>query len=190
MMRAAVVVLGALAAVIAIKVNSIYALFILCGDFVYVVAFPQLTCVIYLKFANTYGALAGYFVSFFFRLTAGEPLLNFDPLIKYWYYDETLKTQCFPIRTFAMLLGLLSIILVSALTDKYLPEKFDCLNAIYRKNEESGDVGKIPQLGDHVWDRNEKEIESKSGKVGNGSDNPAFVNESNGVQTVIKATSL
>ena len=186
-LRAAVVVLGSIAAIIAIKVNSIYALFVLCSDFSYVVAFPQLVCVVYLKFANTYGALVGYFVSFFFRLTAGEPLLEFDPLIKYWYYDESNKVQCFPYRTFAMLIGLLCIIIVSALTNRYLPERFDYLNAVYGTKEEGGNGEEKVK-----WERSVGKFskEQKQNGMVNGNDNLAFVKESNGTPVITKATSI
>ena len=190
MMRAAVVVLGTVAAIIAIKVNSIYALFVLCGDFVYVVAFPQLACVIYLKFANTYGALTGYFVSFFFRLTAGEPLLDFDPLIKYWYYDEFKKVQCFPIRTFAMLLGLLCIIIVSALTARYLPERFDYLNAVYGKEEEKVDFEEKSESKGSVGNLNENQSEFEKDRIVNGHHNLAYVNEPTSTPVVMQCTSL
>jgi len=43
----------------AIYIKSIYGLFVLCADFVYVVLFPQLTLVLYVPWINTYGAALG-----------------------------------------------------------------------------------------------------------------------------------
>jgi high affinity choline transporter 7 len=59
-MRIGIVGVGAAASVLAIVVDSIYSLFVLCSDFVYVMLFPQLTCVIYFRDVNTYGSLSGY----------------------------------------------------------------------------------------------------------------------------------
>ena len=38
-------------------------------DLVYVVLFPQLTCVVYVKWCNTYGSFAGYIIGELFRLS-------------------------------------------------------------------------------------------------------------------------
>ena len=37
-------------------------------DLVYVVLFPQLTCVVYVKWCNTYGSFAGYIIGELFPL--------------------------------------------------------------------------------------------------------------------------
>ena len=58
-MRGAALVFCAIATVMAIFVPSIYGLFVLCGDFVYVLLFPQLTCTLFLSFFNTFGSLSG-----------------------------------------------------------------------------------------------------------------------------------
>ena len=52
MLRLAVVVCGAIACSIGLSVKSVYVLFKLCGDLVFVILFPQLLCVIYCSFAN------------------------------------------------------------------------------------------------------------------------------------------
>ena len=115
-MRVSVIVVGALSTIIAIVVQSIYYLFVLCGDLVYVIVFPQLTCVLYVTWCNTYGACAGYILGLFFRLTGGEPLVSLPPLIKYPNFDEDTQTQLFPFKTMAMLISLVTIILVSYVT--------------------------------------------------------------------------
>ena len=38
--------------------QSVYKLFVMCGDVVYVGLFPQLVLVLYLERANTYGCVA------------------------------------------------------------------------------------------------------------------------------------
>ncbi len=71
-MRIAILFVGVAATVMAIVVNSIYGLLYLCADLVYVVLFPQLLCVLHVKFANTYGSLTGYIVGMFLRLSGGK----------------------------------------------------------------------------------------------------------------------
>ncbi|VDK59576.1 unnamed protein product [Cylicostephanus goldi] len=59
-MRFSIVAVGAMATVMALTIQSIYGLWYLCADLVYVILFPQLLCVVYRKESNTYGSLAGY----------------------------------------------------------------------------------------------------------------------------------
>lgn len=59
-MRVAIVFVGILATVMALTIQSIYALWYLCADLVYVILFPQLLCVVYFQRSNTYGCLLGY----------------------------------------------------------------------------------------------------------------------------------
>ena len=139
MMRGAILVVGALATVLAIVIRSIYGLWFLCSDLVYVILFPQLLAVIYIKQANTYGSAAGYVVALFFRLTGGEPLLSLPPLIKYPYYDQAEGyQQLFPFKTLTMLLSLFTLLAVSYLT-RYLftrhviPVRFDVFRCFREK---------------------------------------------------------
>lgn len=119
MMRVGIVLVGILATVIAITVNSVYGLWYLCGDLVYVMLFPQLLCVIYFPWANTYGSAVGFVLGLLFRLLGGEPLLSLPAALKYPYYycDEAgTCSQCFPFKTLAMLITLVCILTVSSLT--------------------------------------------------------------------------
>ena len=59
-MRFAIVCVGILATIMALTIQSIYGLWYLCADLVYVILFPQLCCVVYFKRSNTYGSLSGY----------------------------------------------------------------------------------------------------------------------------------
>ncbi|XP_071947217.1 high-affinity choline transporter 1-like isoform X2 [Antedon mediterranea] len=111
-MRIAIFGMGILSTILSLTINSIYGLWYLCSDFVYVVLFPQLFCVIYFEFCNTYGSLAGYIIGLFLRLGGGEPLLGLKPFIKYPYYDEV-DGQLFPFRTFCMIISFISILSVS-----------------------------------------------------------------------------
>ncbi|MCP9266061.1 High-affinity choline transporter 1 [Dirofilaria immitis] len=59
-MRIAIVAVGFSATLMALTINSIYGLWYLCADLVYVILFPQLVCVVYFKHSNTYGSVIGY----------------------------------------------------------------------------------------------------------------------------------
>ena len=58
-MRGAAIVFCGIATVMAITVQSIYGLFHMCGDFVYVLLFPQLVCTMFIPWFNTFGSMAG-----------------------------------------------------------------------------------------------------------------------------------
>src|SRR5882672_3978038 len=72
-MRAAIIVVGCVATAMALTVKSIYGLWYLSSDLVYVILFPQLVCVVHCKrHCNTYGSLVAYFVGFSLRALGGE----------------------------------------------------------------------------------------------------------------------
>ena len=106
--RIAVLVLGGIATVIALKVQSVYALWFLCSDFVYCMLLAQLTTALFDPRANRAGATAGLVVSFLLRFGGGEPALGIPQMLPYPFPE-------FPFRTLAMLCGLLTIIVVSRL---------------------------------------------------------------------------
>lgn len=141
-MRGATLGVGILATVMAITVDSIYFLWYLCSDLVYVILFPQLVCVVYFRGTNTYGSLAGYFVGLFFRLSGGEDAISIPPLIEYPMYNAETKTQNFPFKTMSMLLNLITVVIVSYLL-KYLfesgkiPRRYDFFNCIVKIPEEN-----------------------------------------------------
>ncbi|KAK7507892.1 hypothetical protein BaRGS_00000857 [Batillaria attramentaria] len=128
-MRAAQVVIAALACLLAISVVSIYSLFLLCGDFVYVILFPQILCVFYVRWSNSYGSLAGFVLGLLLRLLGGEPGLNLPPVMEYPWNDPDYGQQ-FPFRTLSMLISIVSILLFSAIsrflfTRRILPPHLD-----------------------------------------------------------------
>ncbi|VDN55690.1 unnamed protein product [Dracunculus medinensis] len=116
-MRMAIIAVGCLATAMALTINSIYGLWYLCADLVYVILFPQLVCVVYYNRSNTYGCLAGYIVGLLLRLSGGEPLLSFPATIHFPMYEEMSNadgtitgTQYFPFKTGAMLASLVASI--------------------------------------------------------------------------------
>eukprot|EP00127_Corallochytrium_limacisporum_P006532 Clim_evm4s230 gene=Clim_evmTU4s230 len=109
--RGAMVIVGSLATVMALTIDTIYGLWYLCSDLVYCILFPQLTTVLYYSKANTYGSAAGYLVGALLRFGGGEPLVDLPPFIYYPGYKD--GEQMFPFRTLAMACSLVTILVVS-----------------------------------------------------------------------------
>uniref|UniRef100_A0A8C8R5V8 High affinity choline transporter 1 n=1 Tax=Pelusios castaneus TaxID=367368 RepID=A0A8C8R5V8_9SAUR len=137
-MRITILVFGASATAMALLAKSVYGLWYLSSDLVYIIIFPQLLCVLFIKGTNTYGAIAGYLFGLLLRITGGEPYLYLQPLIFYpgYYADKNhIYIQRFPFKTLAMLTSFFTNIAVSYLA-KYLfesgslPPKLDFLDAV------------------------------------------------------------
>ncbi|CAF1183703.1 unnamed protein product [Didymodactylos carnosus] len=126
-MRIGIFIVGGAAAGIGISVPSIYLLWILCSDLVYVILFPQLLCVVYVQFTNTYGSLISYIIGLTFRILIGEPEMGVPQVIRFpWYI---------PPRTMCMLISLFTIIVVSYITkllfeNQILAPRFDILRCL------------------------------------------------------------
>ncbi|MCZ6462784.1 MAG: sodium:solute symporter family protein [Proteobacteria bacterium] len=107
-LRVAIAVVGIAATALALQVRSVYALWILCADLVYVILLPQLVMALWFRRANGIGALAGVATAAALRLGGGEPLVGLPAWLPY--------PEHFPFRTAAMLAGLGTIPLVSLAT--------------------------------------------------------------------------
>ncbi|CAG2255777.1 CHT1 [Mytilus edulis] len=137
-LRISILLTGILGAVIAIAVKSVYGLFILCVDAMYVIQMPELTCALWFEKANGYGSVVGFIVGLLLRILGGEPVLSLPAVIKYPWYDPA-AGQLFPHKTFAMMCCFTSIISVSLLTDYIftndkVDKKFDIFNC-FQQNE-------------------------------------------------------
>ena len=129
----------------ALTIKSIYSLWALSSDLVFVILFPQLLCAVYVPFVNTYGSLSAYIVGLILRLGGGETVIGLPPFIKYPLFQdpaasEKFGKQLFPFRTLSMFVSFLTLILVSLLfkflfEKEILPEKLDCFKAVVRKHE-------------------------------------------------------
>ncbi|CAM1298076.1 Uncharacterised protein g2017 [Pycnogonum litorale] len=134
-MRVTIIIAGIAATAIALTAKSIYGLFFLCGDLVFVILFPQLLCAVHFpKYVNTYGSAFAYFLSFILRVLVGDELLSIPATIKLPYYEET-GQQLFPYRSAIMLIGLSSIFAVSALfswlfTSGTIPPSYDYFKCV------------------------------------------------------------
>ncbi|XP_051500104.1 high affinity choline transporter 1-like [Apus apus] len=134
-MKISMLVFGASAASLAFYFSSIYDLWFLSGELVYVLLFPQLCCALFVPSTNTYGSAAGFLVGFLLRLLAGEPALSIPPVICYTGCTRVngTYTQLFPFKTFTMLLTLGTIVAVSYLAQvlfqrNLLPHRWDVCN--------------------------------------------------------------
>lgn len=114
-------IIGITATILALNITSVYALWFLCSDFVYVLLFPQLVTSLYDKKANTMGSIAGFAIAFILRFGGGDPTLGLPILIEYPMIQD--GEVLFPFRTLAMASGLITIIVVSRLTQKLDPAK-------------------------------------------------------------------
>ncbi|KAI3381397.1 hypothetical protein SNEBB_005192 [Seison nebaliae] len=116
-MRIGIFIVGIAATIMAVMVESIYSLWTLCADLVYVILFPQLLLVVHWQKANTYGSLASYVLGLTFRLLVGEPVVRLPASIRFPGYDVLKMTQAWPYKSMSMIFSLSILISVSLLTD-------------------------------------------------------------------------
>ena len=116
-----VLVVGVAATLLAIRADSVYALWVLCSDLVYCVLFPQLVLVLWDPKATRWGCYAGMAASTILRVSAGEPLLGLPRLVPLPVDAEGVATV--PYRTIAMLAGLVTMWAVSRLTQRQCPSR-------------------------------------------------------------------
>ena len=134
LVRAMVVVLGSLAAVLALRVQSVQQLWFFTSDLVFVLVFPQLVFALFDPRANRTGSIAAFCVSLVLRLGDGEPILALPRLFSVadWlgpvlpggasvWFDDAGHATLFPVRTAAALAGLVLLPLVSRLTARWDP---------------------------------------------------------------------
>ncbi|XP_041807208.1 high-affinity choline transporter 1-like [Chelmon rostratus] len=150
-MRLTIFVFGALATAMALLTGSVYGLWYLSSDLVYVIIFPQLLSVLFVKGTNTYGSVAAYIVGLLLRIGGGEPYLKLPPFIYYpgWVTQERVHhltgdvehfvQQKFPFKSVSMVASFFANVAFSYLT-KYLFEsgtlshKYDFLDAVVSKH--------------------------------------------------------
>jgi high affinity choline transporter 7 len=86
---------------------------------VYCLLFPLLFTAFFDRKANSYGALAGFLVAAVLRFGGGDATLGIPQLIPYTTGAD--GSVIFPFRTLAMISSLVTIVLVSRLTQKQNP---------------------------------------------------------------------
>ncbi|TKS67405.1 High affinity choline transporter 1 Hemicholinium-3-sensitive choline transporter [Collichthys lucidus] len=164
-MRCTIFVFGALATAMALLTGSVYGLWYLSSDLVYVIIFPQLLSVLFVKGTNTYGSVAAYVFGLVLRIGGGEPYLKLPPFIYYpgWVIQtkvhhltgekEQFIQQRFPFKSVSMVASFLANVAFSYLT-KYLFEsgmlshKYDFLDAVVSKHSKEI-MDKATLVGNH-----------------------------------------
>jgi high affinity choline transporter 7 len=114
--RISIVVLGIAAVYIALKVQSVQALWYFTSDLVFVLLFPQLLMALFDKKSNRTGSMVAFFVSLFLRAAGGEPLFGISPLFDY--------PEWWPVRTVAAMAGLILLPLVSRVVKQKIRSPF------------------------------------------------------------------
>ncbi len=115
-------IIGIAATLIALRIQSVYALWFLCSDFVYCILFPQLVAALFDRRANAIGSFAGFAVSATLRSGGGESVLGIPTWIPYPMIGPDSVVN-FPFRTTSMLAGLFTIVVVSRLTSRISPPR-------------------------------------------------------------------
>jgi high affinity choline transporter 7 len=113
MIRSSILLLGALATVLALKVQSVQALWFFTSDLVFVLLFPQLVAALFDPKANRVGSIAAFTVSLILRSGGGEPLLGLPAFIPY--------PAAWPIKTVAAAAGFVLLPLLSRATIAWDP---------------------------------------------------------------------
>lgn len=106
--RASILAFGVVATVLALRVQSVQALWFFTSDLVFVLLFPQLLYGLFDPKANRTGSMVAFAVSFVVRVGGGEPLLGLPALFPY--------PDGMPFRTVAAMAGLILLPVVSRLT--------------------------------------------------------------------------
>lgn len=123
--RASIVLLGAAAVVMALKVQSVQALWFFTSDLIFVLLFPQLVFALFDPKANRIGSITAFSVSLILRLGGGEPLFDLPQFIPYpelltgnpsSWYDAQTGALLFPFKTLAAITGCVLLPVVSRLT--------------------------------------------------------------------------
>lgn len=118
MLRAGFILVATLAAIIAMLDNSVYDLFAVCADIVYIIIFPQLTVVLFSRWQSANSCLVGSAFGLLLRILAGESRMWIPTLLKYPFYDYEKHEQLFPYKTFAMLANLGLTMLIAFVESK------------------------------------------------------------------------
>ena len=141
--RISILGLGIAAVALALQVKSVAALWLFTGDLVFVLLFPQLIVALYDRKANILGSIAACVVSLVLRLGGGVSLETDDGLIGFGAFipyaemgagllpgapgdwSNSIGATLLPVRTMAMLAGLIIMPVVSRLTAPLLPVQRD-----------------------------------------------------------------
>lgn len=135
LVRASILVLSCLAVLLALRVQSVQQLWFFTSDLVFVLLFPQLIFALFDTKANRTGSIVAFLLSLVLRLGGGEAIFAIPAFIPYddivaaiWPgFESTTSTYglvaVFPVRTFAAMVGMIALPLVSRLTARWDPPR-------------------------------------------------------------------
>jgi len=144
-LRFTVVVNTIIAMLIAIFVKTVYGLYLICSDLVFILLFPHLVMVVHCPHrTNKYGMVLGFSIALILRVLSGEPVLKYNAIIKYYGYvephtndygDTVYGRQRFPFRNLIMALNFIITLLTTYLTQQLFKRwphllKYDFLDAV------------------------------------------------------------
>ncbi|XP_075745222.1 high-affinity choline transporter 1-like isoform X2 [Rhipicephalus microplus] len=154
-LRIMVFAIGSWATYLALSVESVFELWLLCSDLIYVLLFPQLICVLYFEKSNTYGSLLAFSVGVVFRWMCGEPIMNVPVTLRLPLYDEE-HGQVFPFRLTCMLIGLITQLLGSycaflAFRSGWIPQRLDVFHCFAAAKSKPTDQSCTHVPPHHEW---------------------------------------
>ncbi|KAL3244321.1 hypothetical protein MRX96_018941 [Rhipicephalus microplus] len=154
-LRIMVFAIGSWATYLALSVESVLELWLLCSDLIYVLLFPQLICVLYFEKSNTYGSLLAFSVGVVFRWMCGEPIMNVPVTLRLPLYDEE-HGQVFPFRLTCMLIGLITQLLGSycaflAFRSGWIPQRLDVFHCFAAAKSKPTDQSCTHVPPHHEW---------------------------------------
>lgn len=154
MIRCSIVVVGVAGTSLATLKNSVLLFWFISVEMAYVLVFPQLICVLYVKVCNSCETLLGMLVGLLIRLFSGEPQLGLQPVLRFpgCTLEDSVYVQQAPVRTISMLMALGTTLLVSHVTlvlfDRgLLPQRWDVLGVKYRPEAVAAMTARAPDGG-------------------------------------------
>lgn len=105
------ILIGLLATFLSLKVQSVYALWVLCSDFVYCFLFPALVCALFIERVKGSHVILGLIVAFVLRFGGGDASLGLPQILP--YPTDANGLILVPYKSIAMVSSLLIMVLSS-----------------------------------------------------------------------------